>query len=84
MSCISVGFHQKDMKHVLYFSWVLPEGYETSPVFQLDSTRRIRNMSCISVGFHQKDMNHVLYFSGVPPEGYETCPVFPWGSTRRI
>jgi len=29
MSCISVGFYQKDMKHVLYLSWVLPEGYET-------------------------------------------------------
>jgi hypothetical protein len=40
MSCISVGFHQKDMKRVLYFSWVLPEGHETCSATQWLSVRR--------------------------------------------
>ena len=71
------------MKHVLYFSWALPEGYETCPVFQLSSTRRIWNMYCISVGFYQKYMEHVLYLSWVLPEVYETCPLSQLGSTRR-
>jgi hypothetical protein len=70
MFCISGGFCQKDMKHVLYLWWVLPEGYETCPVSQLSSTRRIQNMFCISAEFYQKDIEHVLYFSWVLPEGY--------------
>ena len=50
LNCVSVGFCQKDMKRVLCRDWVLPEGYDTCPVFQWRSVRS--RISPLGNSFH--------------------------------